>query len=90
MNVDVLKDGKSSAKTVIDSSGEFKMQLEQQKFGTRLVVRFEINGLENDQYNFVVEDHIAPLLKLPLETTGSVLPAQRGVRDRGNRYNLRK
>ena len=73
MNVDVLKDGKSIAKTVIDSSGEFKMQLEQQKVGTRLVVRFEINGLENDEYNFVVEDHIAPLLKLPLETTDDVL-----------------
>jgi len=73
MNVSVLKDGKSIANTVIDSSGQFKMKVDQQKVGTRLVVRFEINGLENDEYNFVVEDHIAPLLKLPLETTDDVL-----------------
>ncbi|MGN7853492.1 Ig-like domain-containing protein [Exiguobacterium sp. 22311] len=73
MNVNVLKDGKSIANTVIDSSGQFKIKVDQQKVGTRLVVRFEINGLENDEYNFVVEDHIAPLLKLPLETTDDVL-----------------
>ncbi|HBQ76843.1 MAG TPA: hypothetical protein DD663_08350 [Exiguobacterium sp.] len=73
MNVSVLKDGKSIAHTVIDSSGQFKIKVDQQKVGTRLVVRFEINGLENDEYNFVVEDHIAPLLKLPLETTDDVL-----------------
>ena len=73
LNVDILKDGKSIANTVIDSSGQFKMKVDQQKVGTRLVVRFEINGLENDEYNFVVEDHIAPILKLPLETTDDVL-----------------
>ncbi|WP_029332458.1 immunoglobulin-like domain-containing protein [Exiguobacterium oxidotolerans] len=73
MSVSVLKEGKSVAKTVIGASGQFELKLDQQKIGTRLAVKFEINGLINEEYSFVVEDHVPPMLKLPLETTDDVL-----------------
>ncbi|WP_214893908.1 immunoglobulin-like domain-containing protein [Exiguobacterium sp. H66] len=73
MSVTVLKEGKSVAKTVIGASEQFELKLDQQKIGTRLAVKVEIDGLINEEYSFVVEDHVPPTMKLPLETTDDVL-----------------
>ncbi|AOS99485.1 hypothetical protein ESP131_04060 [Exiguobacterium sp. U13-1] len=62
MSINVIKDGKSIAETVINDSKRFELKLDQQKIGTRLTVVAEVNGLKNKEYSFLVEDHTPPAI----------------------------